>query len=193
MRPRSMTGHIVIRYHSRRSARGAALVELAIVLGFLVMTLFVSIQIAYFIDATNTLSQVSYQIARYAASHARDNTPTVDEADQDYTDPNQDSVLYQAYNICNNESLIPYGTGSVAGSTNTYSTVKANGATITIEYDNQTTGTTEGTAATRNVGDTVTVTVTYNLGNHMFLPAGFPVVSAMATNISRVSHLVIVN
>jgi len=177
-----------------RRRQGAALVELVCSFIILIPVLFWLVQMSFIIDATNTVSQISYTTARYAASNGRNNSPT-DVADNDYTDSNHKSVLYAAYNACNNSTLIPYGQGAVTGSSNTYAVANANGATITITYASPS-GTTEGTSATRNLGDTVTVSVKYDMVNHIFMPHNFPVISSMIQNghayCTRVSKIVII-
>jgi len=118
----------------------------------------------------------------------------LDQADQDYTDPNNQSVLYAAYKACKNSTLIPYGKGAVTGSANSFATADANGATVTVTYTSAS-GQTESTASERNIGDTVTVSVQYDMTHRIFVPYSFPVISSMVKNghayVTRQSNIVI--
>ncbi|MGO8670624.1 MAG: TadE/TadG family type IV pilus assembly protein [Capsulimonadaceae bacterium] len=178
---------------NRFMSRGAAVVELCLSLIILIPLLFATIQMSYIIDATNTISQLSYMVGRYAASHGRENVPT-DEADADYDDTQEGSVLYAAYVACSN-TLIPYGKGSVTGSSNSYATVNSKGATFTILYKSASSGATEATASVRSPGDSVTVTVTYNMMNHIFM-SGMPGITGMisngAANVTRICHIILI-
>ncbi len=183
------------RLARRRSnlSHGAAVVELCLCLMILVPLLFATIQMSYIFDATNTLSQIAYTTGRYAASHGRDNTPT-DVADNDYNDTNQASVLYAAYQACSS-TLIPYGKGVVQGSSNSYTTVNANGATVNILYEAPGTTTPEGTAAIRNPGDTVVVSVTFDMIHHIFM-GGMPGITGMISGghayVTQACHIILI-
>jgi Flp pilus assembly protein TadG len=185
---------IAIRQVSRNRRSGAALVELMICLIVLLPMLLWTIQMAYLMDAVNTMSQISYTVARYAASHGRDNNPT-DVADNDYNDPNEDSVLYAAYQACNS-TLIPYGRGFNNGSSNTYTVVSLTGATITMTYTASGSTVPESTAAKRNLGDSVSVAVQYDLDQMIFMPSYLPGIATIEANtngsMTRTSYMVLI-
>ncbi|BDI33864.1 hypothetical protein CCAX7_59150 [Capsulimonas corticalis] len=114
----------------RRSTRGAVIVEFAVVITFLTVMLFGIIQYAVILNATNTLSHLSREGARFAAVHSMEST-----ADQPATTAG--SIRNYIQTACSNTTISYAQINQVTISPAQSSPTRAAGSpiTVSIQYD----------------------------------------------------------